>query len=475
MKNKFTGLLNVFKFAYIQSVKTKTFAVTMAILCGIALLALPVITAIGRMGKDEVDKDNIELIGKVYVCDQVFEGKLAEELVDIIAESDEYSGKEYIIIPSKDYDTTYDEVKVSKNGDILLDISFNENMTDLEYGFSYVVYYGENVEKLDEASDDFAFYIDCIHQQALASLLASSEEDAKLLSYTFTSEAIVLNLNGEDLEDDLPGEVVVEEPILDMLEYWITYAFLMISIFSISILGSKVSEQIVTEKSSKVIEYIMTSIRPMALITGKVLASLCILFTMIAGVLASFAGSVLINGMIFREADGSMALPGFLKQIIEQNALEGLSVINIVSSIFVFFLGFLMYGFLAGIAGATVSKVEEMAEGLKLFTFAMIIGAYVVIAYMTSASAGAGWGGFTNFVYLFPLCSPFIVPASLLLGKVSVGIGLLSVAILVVAIVLLMIFVSGVFEYLIYYNGSPLKLKELIKIFRKKGGINDEK
>ena len=471
MKNKFTGLMNVFRFAYIQSVKTKTFAVTMSILCGIALLALPVITAISRAGKDEVDKDKVELIGKVYVCDQVFDGKLAEKIVDIIAESVEYSEKECIVISTDEYDAIYDEVKASKDGDILLDIKYNNNLTDLEYGFSYVVYYGENVEKLDEASDDFSLYIDGIHQQALAKVLAPTEESANLLSYTFTSETVMLAFDGEDSE----GEVVEEEPVLDMLEYWVSYAFLMVSIFSISILGSKVSEQIVTEKSSKVIEYIMTSIRPMALITGKVLASLCILFTMIAGVFTSFVGSIFINGMLFKEADGSMALPGFVKMLIEQNAFEGLSIVNVVSSAFVFFLGFLMYGFLAGIAGATVSKVEEMAEGLKIFTFAMIIGAYVVIAYMTSASAGAGWGGFTNFVYLFPLCSPFIVPASLLLGKMSVGIGLLSVAILVVTIILLMIFVSGVFEYLIYYNGSPLKLKELIRIFRKKGGLSDEK
>lgn len=471
MKNKFTGLMNVFRFAYIQSVKTKTFAITMSVLCGIALLALPIITAITRAGEDEVDKDKIELIGKVYVCDQVFDGKLAEKIVDIIAKSVEYSEKECIVISTDEYDAIYDEVKASKAGDILLDIKYNNNLTDLEYGFSYVVYYGENVEKLDEASDDFSLYIDGIHQQALAKVLAPTEESANFLSYTFTSQTVMLEFDAEDSE----GVVVEEEPVLDMLEYWVSYAFLMVSIFSISILGSKVSEQIVTEKSSKVIEYIMTSIRPMALITGKVLASLCILFTMIAGVLASFIGSIFINGIIFREADGSMMLPGFVKTLIEQNAFEGLSIINVISSVFVFFLGFMMYGFLAGIAGATVSKVEEMAEGLKIFTFAMIIGAYVVIAYMTSASAGAGWGGFTNFVYLFPLCSPFIVPASLLLGKIPIGIGLLSVAILVVTIILLMIFVSGVFEYLIYYNGSPLKLKELIRIFRKKGGLSDEK
>ena len=471
MKNKFTGLMNVFRFAYIQSVKTKTFAITMAILCGLALLGLPIVTAITRAGKDEVDKDKIELIGKVYVCDQVFDGKLAEKIVDIMSKSDEYSQKECVVISADKYDAIYDEVKASENGDILLDITFNHSLASLDQGFSYVVYYGEKIDKLDDASDDFSLYIDGIHQQAIAEVLAPTEEDAKLLSYTFVSETVMLEFEGEDSE----GVVVEEEPILDMLEYWVSYAFLMISIFSISLLGGKVSEQIVTEKSSKVIEYIMTSIKPMALITGKVLASLCVLFTMIAGVLASFIGSIFINGIIFKEADGSMVLPGFVKTLIEQNAFEGLSIINVVSSVFVFFLGFMMYGFLAGIAGATVSKVEEMAEGLKIFTFAMIIGAYVVIAYMTSASAGAGWGGFTNFVYLFPLCSPFIVPASLLLGKISMGIGLLSVAILIITIVLLMIFVSGVFEYLIYYNGSPLKLKELIRIFRKKGGLNNEK
>ena len=460
MKNKFTGIMNVFKFAYIQSVKAKAFVITMSILCGLALFALPVITAISRAGKDEVDKSKIDLIGSIYVCDQALDGKLAENLVDIIKENSAYSDKNCVAISAVDYDKTFDAIKMSKNGDILVNIEYDTAMDSLSYGFSYVVFYGEEVDKLDEASDDFAMYIDGIHKQALGKIFAPTEEGAELLSYEFITESVML---------DEEGNIVPEEVALDEMEYWIVYAFLMISIFAISLLGGKVSEQIVTEKSSKVIEYIMTSIKPMALITGKVLASVAIMFTMVVGVVVSFAGSVLINGVTFREADGSMELPGFIKSIIEQNALEGMSILGILASILVFTLGFVMYGFLAGIAGATVSKVEEMAEGLKIFTFAMIIGAYVVIAYMSTALGGADWGAFTNFVYLFPLCSPFIVPASLLLGKVSIGIGLLSIGILLVVILLLMIFVSGVYEYLIYHNGSPLKLKEIIKMFKRKG------
>ena len=136
----------------------------------------------------------------------------------------------------------------------------------------------------------------------------------------------------------------------------------------------------------------------------------------------------------------------------------------------VFALGFILYAYLAGIAGATVSKVEEMADGLKIFTFAMLIGAYTVIAYLASAVGGADWGMVVDFLYVFPLTSPFIVPASLFIGKISIGIALLSVAALVLTIVLLMFFVAAVYEYLIYYNGSPVKIKELIKIVTKKGG-----
>jgi ABC-2 type transport system permease protein len=165
-----------------------------------------------------------------------------------------------------------------------------------------------------------------------------------------------------------------------------------------------------------------------------------------------------------------MYIPEFVKAITDKQLFEGLSVINVVSSVFVFILGFIVYGLLAGVSGAMVSKIEEMAEGMKLFSFAMIIGAYIVIAYMSTAMTGNDWGVVTNFVYLFPLCSPFIVPASLFLGKMSVGLGLLSVGILLVTMVLLLYFVSGIYEYLIYYSGAPLKLKELIKLFRKKGG-----
>ena len=54
MKNKFTGVMNVFKFSYMQILKSKVFIISTLIFMAAALLALPISTAISRAGKDEV-------------------------------------------------------------------------------------------------------------------------------------------------------------------------------------------------------------------------------------------------------------------------------------------------------------------------------------------------------------------------------------------------------------------------------------
>ena len=54
MKNKFTGVMNVFKFSYMQILKSKVFIISTLIFMAVALLALPISTAISRAGKDEV-------------------------------------------------------------------------------------------------------------------------------------------------------------------------------------------------------------------------------------------------------------------------------------------------------------------------------------------------------------------------------------------------------------------------------------
>jgi len=76
----------------------------------------------------------------------------------------------------------------------------------------------------------------------------------------------------------------------------------------------------------------------------------------------------------------------------------------------------------------------------------------------------SGTNGFVTFALLFPLSSPFLLPGAMFVGKVSVGLSILSIVFLVIFMILLFKFVAKVYETLILHNGSRIGLKELVKI-----------
>lgn len=462
MKNKFKGFMDIFKFAFVQTVKSKAFVVSQIIICAIALFIFPLITIFSGDGEggEQAEIASSEYIGTVFIQDEFKDGALGEVIAAELGSSEVYGDKKTVVVEKDDYDDVFSQVEKSDQGDVLIRIQFVEDVNDVDYGFMYSVYYGEAIEELSEAASELSVYVDDIHEKVLASLLVEDETMASYISKDFSYE---VNLVGAD------SQIVEDEGFLGQSEYWVTYAFLMVAIFTISIGGSKVAEQLVTEKTTKVIEYIMTSVKPMALITGKVLAAaVSVLFVIGSGVVCVLLSAVL-NGIIFPNADGSIAIPEVVVSFFNSDIMAGANPLSIVVALLLLIGGVIFYGFIGGIAGATVSKVEEMAEGMKLYTFTMLIGAYLPMFMMIMSQTGAGdWGIVTNIIYLLPLTSVFIVPAYILIGKVTLVTGLISLAIMVVGVLLMLVIVSHIFEHLIYYNGSPLKLKDLIKIYKDK-------
>lgn len=462
MRNKFTGFVDIFKFAFVQTVKSKAFVVSQIIICAIALLIFPLITIFSGDGDDSEENEiaSSEYIGTVFIQDEFKDGALAEAIAAELGSSEVYGDKKTVVVEKNDYDDVFTQVEKSEQGDVLIRIQFIEDVNDVDYGFMYSVYYGEAIDKLSEAASELSVYIDDIHEKVLASLLVEDETMASYISKEFSYE---VNLVGAD------SQIVEDEGFLGQSEYWVTYAFLMVAILTISIGGSKVAEQLVTEKTTKVIEYIMTSVKPMALITGKVLAAAASVLFVIGSAVVCLLLSAVLNGVIFPNADGSIAIPEVVVSFFNSDIMAGANPLSIVVAVLLLIGGVIFYGFIGGIAGATVSKVEEMAEGMKLYTFTMLIGAYLPMFMMIMSQASAGdWGIVTNIIYLLPLTSVFIVPAYILIGKVTLITGLISLVIMVLAVLLMLVIVSRIFEHLIYYNGSPLKFKDLIKIYKDK-------
>jgi ABC-2 type transport system permease protein len=243
---------------------------------------------------------------------------------------------------------------------------------------------------------------------------------------------------------------------------------------SIIFASSFVAGQIVTEKSSKIVEYLLTSVKPMAIITGKVFASVSVVLTILASFSICIVISGILNGVINMNGNGVFVLPTIISDLIDSEVMAGANPLTILLALAIIILGFVFYCFLGGVSGAMVSKIEELGEGTKLLNFAMIIGAYLALGLIMSSSlGGSGWGDLNYLVYFLPLSAPFIVPSYLLFGIISPAIGLAVVALNIVLTSGLVVFVSKVYEQLIYHNGNPLKIKDLFHLSKNKVKKND--
>ena len=461
MKEKYRGFTEVFKFAFAQLVKSKVFVITEIIISIISLSIFPLMTFFSSDG-EETEPLATEYIATIYIEDEFMEGAFGEAVKAELKLSEEYSDKEIVVISTEEHDRIFEEVGKSEIGDVLVHIDYCEDMEAVNYGFMYSVYYGEESDKVDDGASELSIYVDDIHEKVLAQVLVENEEMASYIASDFSYEIAVIGENNEILDAD---------GVLSQAEYWVTYAGVMIIMVAVGIIGNRVGEQLVTEKSTKVIEYIMTSVKPMALITGKVVASVLSVLIFVFGMIICLLLSAVLNVILFPGPDGTFVLPEEVVTFFSSEVMAGATPVNIILAVVLLILGITFYAFVAGIAGATVSKIEEMGEGMKLFTFSTLIGAYIPMFLAIMSQSGNGdWGIVTNVIYICPLTSIFIVPAYLLLGKISTTLGLIALAVMIVAVVIIAVIVSRIFEYLIYYNGSPLKLKDLIGIYKRKGG-----
>ena len=210
--------------------------------------------------------------------------------------------------------------------------------------------------------------------------------------------------------------------------------------------SSQVATSVVTEKSSKVLEYLLTSVRPLALIVGKVLAMLVtVMLQMVLMILAGYVSSKL-GGILFGTTTNAIT------QFLSPEVLENLNFVNILLGLLAAGGGLVLYATLAGLCGATVSRMEEASESLTFFTLTALVGAYIGMG-----AAGSLMGVGNN---------AFVLPGALLVGRAEPWIAVLSIVILLVSVVLLFRFVAKVYETLILHNGKRIKMKELFAISR---------
>ena len=107
-------------------------------------------------------------------------------------------------------------------------------------------------------------------------------EEVLLSNQKVSKEALDIIHSCQEVEfyDELNQDGVPEQENKERNKrdaYWLVYGIAMVILFMLAFGGERIAMSIIVEKSSKIMEYLMTSVKPMAVVVGKVLASLLLL------------------------------------------------------------------------------------------------------------------------------------------------------------------------------------------------------
>ncbi len=223
----------------------------------------------------------------------------------------------------------------------------------------------------------------------------------------------------------------------DQMQYFF-YTYIMIFALYMVILlyGQMVATNVASEKSSRAMELLITSAKPVAMMFGKVIASCIAGFIQIVAVFGSSLLFFNINRSYW--ADNQT-----IKSIFDMPA--GLFIYMLIF----FVLGFFIYAFLYGAVGSTVSKLEDINTAVMPVSMIFIIGFFVVIFSMTGGSVDTTLVKVCSFI---PFTSPMamftrIAMTAVPLYQIIISIIILMASVIGIGVVSAKIYRVGVLLY----------------------------
>ena len=442
MNNKFKGWRTVFGFTFRQATKGAGYkAVTGLVAIAIILIFILINILVAKPDND-IKPSNIK---SVFVLDNSgLEAINLKELNPQLSEA-RYKDIDFIYVKGKTREETINLAAEYGSHSIAVIISARNAGYDIE----------TVVPNNSELSDDDA--------SELLPLIQTAFESGKLMQSGLSAEQLSILLKPVIPSYEEIGES--KNFVVDIIKMIAPMLFGLIMYMMLLLYGQSISKSISTEKTSKLMETLLTSIHPYGLITGKVLAMtsmavLQFLIWIVATVIGLYGGNAVASAIYPEYENTVITIINFLKDNIGESAMTFPAVIL---AIIIFCMGFLFYCVLAGLAGSMVSKPEEAANTQGLFVFPIVIS--WLFCYITPLT---GNEGILRTLRLIPFTIPFSVPVDLITGVIGIGQGLLSLAILLAFSLLVIILSARLYKGLVLYTGQKLSLKILGNIIRAK-------
>lgn len=225
--------------------------------------------------------------------------------------------------------------------------------------------------------------------------------------------------------DALPGGLV----------YLIAIAFGVVYFASAVTFGQSIAQSVVEEKSTRVVEILMSAISARALLAGKVLGNSVMAFAQIVAVAIAAVVTLAVTGQ-----DNMFSMLGP----------------SILWFVGFFAVGFVLIASLFAAAAVLVSRQEDVGSvTTPVMMLVMIPYILIIVAYNNPTVLG--------IMSYVPFSAPIGMPMRIFLGTAEWWEPILSLLIVVAAVVVVVLVGARVYENALLRTGSRVKLTEALR------------
>lgn len=265
----------------------------------------------------------------------------------------------------------------------------------------------------------------------LTSAGVSPDEAQRILSVSVSSDVIV---TGKD----------------QTMSFMYTYVILLLLYMSLLLYGQFVSQSVATEKSSRAMEMLITSAKPINLMFGKVLGS-------------GLAGLIQLVVLLF-SAFGFYSLnKPFWEGNFIVNSLFDMPIEIMLFAILFFVLGFFIYAFMYGALGSLATRSEDLNTLIMPVTFIFIIAFMVVISAISGGNVDSPLMIACSYI---PFTSPMAMFARIAMSTVPKYEIIISLSILVLSEIAIGYLAALIYRAGVLMYGNAPKLKDIFKILK---------
>jgi ABC-2 type transport system permease protein len=299
---------------------------------------------------------------------------------------------------------------VEENGDVSITI---------EEGEPFSAQVSSENEISDSQSGEIEAALNELNRVHIINALELTEEDADLL----TSEANIEYEVTSDTEDsgsdntgfDPLNVVIFYIAVLGMFMIVINYA-------------SQIAMEISMEKSSRVIEMIVSSVKPISHVLAKISAIIMVSFTQLLVIVIAIIAAIYLFD---------------LNEVFDEFGLEvtDSTVPMLIYSIIFLILGLVLYLTVSAMLGSFVNRMEDLQQALMPITFLSIAGLYLAMFNLMTPDTIL-----VRVTSYFPFFTPFVMPLRILDDSTSQLTLVIGIIILVVTIIIAVFLAASIYR-----------------------------